>query len=118
MSADAYSIKTITWGPVTRARALGLTAREYSHLGEFSNNADKLGLKSVSVGKAPGLGCRLKLSGRHDYEALLNNGIALLGRVEASGKRIKLHEGGTNVEVDLEHASQDHRKRREKQWLT
>ncbi len=85
-------------GPVTRARALGLTAREYSHLGEFSNNADKLGLKSVSVGKAPGLGCRLKLSGRHDYEVLLNNGIALLGRVEASGKRIKLHEGGTNVE--------------------
>ena len=70
-----------------------------SHLGKFSNDADKFGLKTTSVGKALGLGCRLQLSSsNHNYEVLLNGGIALLGRIEQDGKRIKLGEAGTNIE--------------------
>ena len=73
-------------------------------MGKFSNAADEFGLKTVSIDRgAFGLGCCLKLSGKTDYEVLLNNGIMLLGRIEkGTGKRVKLHEGGTNTEAQWE----------------
>jgi hypothetical protein len=79
----------------------GITDREYFALGKFSNAADKLGLKTTSIGRGPllGVGCRLQLSGNYNYEVLLNGGIMLLGRIEKDGKRIKLCEGGTNTEA-------------------
>jgi hypothetical protein len=77
------------------ARPHGITDREYFALGKFSNDADKLGLKTVSIGRGPllGVGCCLKMSGKADYEVLVRNGQVLLGKVEASGKRVRLAEG-------------------------
>jgi hypothetical protein len=50
-----------------------------------------------------GLGCRLELaSPNRSYEVLVNNGTALLGRVEKDGRRVKLCEGGTNIEATWE----------------
>jgi hypothetical protein len=71
---------------------------------KFSNAADKLGLKTTSIGRGPfiGVGCCLKLSGNHNYEVLLNGGVMLLGRIEQDGKRVKLCEGGTSIEASWE----------------
>jgi hypothetical protein len=86
--------------PVAGLARFGISEREITALAKFSNAADKLGLKTTGIGKGPfGVGCLLKMSGKADYEVILNGaGNLLLGRVE-NGKRVKLHGGGTNTEA-------------------
>ena len=84
---------------MARAKRLGITDRDDFSLGTLANRVEAFGVKATAVGKALGLGCRLKLSGNHDYELLVNNGIVLAGRIEANGRRTKLFEGGTSVEA-------------------
>jgi hypothetical protein len=84
-----------------RVSYFGISAREYTSLAKFSSAADKLGLKTTSIGRGMfGTGCVLQMSGNHNYEVVLDGrGSVLLGKVEASGKRIRLAEGGSNIEA-------------------
>jgi hypothetical protein len=79
-----------------RARSLGISDREYLALGKFSNAVEQqLGLKTTGIGKGPfGTGCLLQLSGSsHHYEVLVSGAGLLLGKVQASGQRVRLAEG-------------------------
>jgi hypothetical protein len=89
------------WFHHNQAAHFKISTRDYLNLGKFSNAADKLGLKSTGITKGPfGSGCLLKMSGgAHTYELLLGNGSALLGRVEANGKRVRLFNGPTAAET-------------------
>jgi hypothetical protein len=85
-----------------RAKALGLSPRDYLGLGRLSNAADKFGVRATEITKGPfGQGALLKLSsGNNHYELLVDgNGQMLLGRVEQDGKRVRLCEGRTNTEA-------------------
>jgi hypothetical protein len=77
------------------ARLHGVSEREMTSLAKFSSKAEAFGIRTTNIGRGPllGVGCRLQLSGNHDYEVLVSNGQVLLGEVEASGKRIRLSEG-------------------------
>jgi len=85
-----------------RASLYGLSQREYFSLGKFSNDADRFGLKTVGIARGMfGTGCVLQMSGKAaDYEMVLDGrGSVLLGKVEANGQRIRLAEGGSNIEA-------------------
>jgi hypothetical protein len=100
INTPAHQAKTRWHG--NRAGYFGITDREYFALGRFSTAADKAGLKTVSIGRgAFGVGCCMKMSGKAaDYEVMVDgHGSMLLGKVEASGKRIRLAEGGSNIEA-------------------
>jgi len=84
-----------------RAVSFGLSPRDYLGLGRFSLAAEKLGVKATEITKGKfNQGAVLKLSGPdHNYEVLVDAGNALLGRVEADGKRVRLCAAGTNSEA-------------------
>jgi hypothetical protein len=89
----------------SRAAAVGLSPRDYLSLGRLSIAAEKFGVKATGLTKGPlGQGARLELaSSNHNYEVLVNGaGNALLGRVEADGKRVRLCAAGTNSEASWE----------------
>jgi hypothetical protein len=92
--AASIAAKTRWHGP--RASHFAITAGEYTALGRFSNATDKLGLKITGITKGPfGAGARLQMSGRGNYEVDLTGGQVLLGRVEASGKRVRICEASS-----------------------
>jgi hypothetical protein len=85
-----------------RAAALGLNPRDYLALGRLSIAAGRLGVKATALSKGPlGQGALLKLSSPdHNYEVLVDGiGQALLGRVEADGKRTRLCAGSTSIQA-------------------
>jgi hypothetical protein len=86
------------------ARLHGVSEREMTSLAKFSSGAEAFGIRTTAISRGPllGVGCRLQLSGKADYEVLISNGQVLLGKVEANGQRIRLAEGGSNIEASWE----------------
>jgi hypothetical protein len=78
-----------TWRHGPRAPGFAITQAEYISLARFSNDAEKLDVKSTGLTKSLfGSGVCLKLAGKSaQYEVHVRDGQLLVGKVEATGKR-------------------------------
>lgn len=74
------------------APGFAITRAEYISLGRFSNDAEKLGVKSTGLDRSLfGTGICLKLAGKSaQYEVHVRDSQLLLGKVEPGEKRVRL----------------------------
>jgi hypothetical protein len=86
-----------TWRHGPRAPGFAITQAEYISLARFSNDAEKLDVKSTGLTKSLfGSGVCLKLAGKSaQYEVHVRDGQLLVGKVEATGKRVRLAEASS-----------------------